>query len=109
MIHDEFEPQVAPDCFSSWSISGSSRMCRPWIWVHCLLKRPLRRCCLPILLVLGVDEHSEDGFVIVGIHLEALVGESASNTLEWDESEIELGVVGGKSVAQCAKELCAPD
>ena len=31
--------------------------------------------------VLGVDWGLEDGFVIVGIHLEALVGESASSAL----------------------------
>ena len=39
-----------------------------------------------------------------------LVGESASNALEdQDEKEIKLGVLGGKSVAQWAKKLCAPD
>jgi hypothetical protein len=37
---------------------------------------------LPSDFVLGVDQHSEDGFAIVGVHLEVLVGESAPNALD---------------------------
>ena len=48
--------------------------------------------------VLGVDEHAKDGF-IVGVHLEALVGESTSNSLleAEHESKIELRVIVDKS------------
>ena len=62
---------------------------------------------LPSDFVLGVDEHSEDGFAIVGIHLKVSVGESASNASQQSESQIELGVMDDKSFAQCAEELCA--
>ena len=37
---------------------------------------------LPSDFVLGVDQHSEDRFAIVGIHLKALVRESASDALD---------------------------
>ena len=47
--------------------------------------------------------------MIVGIHLKGLVGESASDALDQDESKIELGALVFKSVAQRAKKLCAPD
>ena len=37
---------------------------------------------LPSYAVLGIDESSEDGFAIVGIHLKVLVGEGSLNALE---------------------------
>ena len=65
---------------------------------------------LPSNLVLGVDKHSEDGLVIVGIHRKVLVGEGALNALnvlkKENESKIELGVMDGKGIAQGSKELC---
>ena len=52
----------------------------------------------------------EDGFAIVGmIRLKVLIGESASDTLQWNESQIELGVVDDQSIAQGSKELCVPE
>ena len=41
--------------------------------------------------------------------MKVLVGESASDALDWDKSKIELGILVFKSVAQCSKNLCAPD
>ena len=66
----------------------------PWIWVRHFLAEAFFEETLPSDFVLGVNWRSEDGFAIVGIHLEALVAESALDALDWDESEIELGVVG---------------
>jgi hypothetical protein len=60
---------------------------------------------LPADFVLGVDKHAKDGFIVAGIHLEVLVGESTSSSLEWCESKIELVVIVGKSIAQGAKKL----
>ncbi len=54
---------------------------------------------LPAYFVLGVDESSKDGFSVVGIHLEVLVCEGASNALDEDESKIELRVIGDECVA----------
>ena len=51
----------------------------------------------------------EDGFAIVGIHLKVLVGESASDALDWNKSKIELRVLVCNCVAQSSKKLCAPD
>ena len=63
---------------------------------------------VPSDFVLGVDEHAKDGFTIVGIHLEVLVGESASNSLAKYEGEIELGMIVGKGIAQGAEKLFTP-
>ena len=38
-----------------------------------------------------------------------LVGESTSNSLDEDESEIELGVIGDKGVAQGLEKLSPPE
>ena len=58
--------------------------------------------------VLEVDQHSEDEFAIVRIHLKVLVGEGASNALEENESQLELSVIDGKSVALKNVEECVP-
>jgi hypothetical protein len=57
---------------------------------------------LPSDFVLGVDESAKYWFTIVGVHLEVLVGERASDTLDKDEGEIELGMIGGKGIAEGA-------
>ena len=43
---------------------------------------------LPSYSGLVVDEGSEDGFAIVGIHLKVLVGKGASNAVKEDEGQI---------------------
>jgi hypothetical protein len=60
---------------------------------------------LPANFVPGVEEHPKDGFTIVGIHLEVLVGESTSNSLEWHESDIELCVIAVPLSSQVRKQL----
>ena len=84
MIQDEFEPWVAR-LFVLMVDFGviqdvSSLDLGP------LLAEAAFEKTLPSDFVLGVDKHSEDGFAIVGIHLEVFVGQSASwNALWWNE------------------------
>jgi hypothetical protein len=44
-------------------------------------------------------------FTFVGVHLEVLVGESTSNSLDWHESKVGLHVNVGQGVTQGAKKL----
>ena len=58
---------------------------------------------LPSDLALAVDERLEGGFAVVGVHLEALVGEGALSALKKSESQTELGLMADKSVAHSAR------
>ena len=64
---------------------------------------------LPSNSCLGIDESSEDGFLIVGIHLKVLVGKGAPDSLDQNENEVKLSAMDGQSLAQGAKELFAPE
>jgi hypothetical protein len=50
---------------------------------------------LPSDFVLRVDEQVACVFVVVGIHLEVLVRESTSNSLDQHESKVGLHVIVG--------------
>jgi hypothetical protein len=52
---------------------------------------------LPPDLVLCVYQGSKDGFTVVGIHLEVLIRQRASNALKQNESKVELCVISGTS------------
>ena len=54
---------------------------------------------LPSYFVLRIDESSEDGFSIVGIHLKALVGKGTPDSLYQNEREVELSVMDGQSLS----------
>ena len=54
---------------------------------------------LPTYFVLGMEKSSEDGFLIVGIHLKMLVGEGSPDSLDQDESEVKLSVMDGQSLS----------
>ena len=65
---------------------------------------------LPSYFVLGIDESSEDGFLIVRNHLEVLVGEGSADSLDQDEREVELrSGMDGQSLAQGSQELFATE
>ena len=51
---------------------------------------------LPSYFVLGIDESSEDGFSIVGIHLKVLVGKGSRDSfLDQNESKVDFSVMDG--------------
>ena len=63
---------------------------------------------LPSYFVLWVDKSSEDGFLVVGIHLKLWIGEGFPDFLDQNESEVELSVVDGQNLSKSAKQLVAP-
>jgi hypothetical protein len=63
---------------------------------------------LPADFVLGVDEHAEHIFAVVGIHLEVLVEESTSNSLDQHESKAGMRVIAGQCATQGTKKLFTP-
>ena len=60
---------------------------------------------LPAYFVLGVDKNSEEGFLVVGIHLKMLVGGDSLDALNQNESEVKLGVVDGQSLSKSPRKL----
>jgi hypothetical protein len=63
---------------------------------------------LPPNLVLWVYQGSKDGFTVVGIHLEVLIRQGASNALKQNESKVELCVISDKQFSQGAEQFGAP-
>ena len=57
----------------------------------------------PTCFVLGVDESSEDGFSIVGIHLKVWIGEGSPDSLNQNESKVELSVGDDQSLSNSTK------
>ena len=105
MIQDDFEPSVPRLLLLVVDFQDASSLDLGSLFAEAVFEK-----VLPSDFVLGVDEHAEDGFAVVGIHLEALVRERLECLATGRvRSKIELGAMGGKSLAKCAKELCAPD
>jgi hypothetical protein len=78
MVQDEFEPSVARLflVIKVWVIQNVSTLNLGPMEAESAFEK-----MLPSDFVLGVDEHSKDGFAIIRIHLEVLVREGASNAL----------------------------
>ena len=63
---------------------------------------------LPSYFVLGIDKSSEDGFLVVGIHLKLWMGKSSPDALDQNECEVELSAVSGQGLSKGAKQLVVP-
>ena len=50
---------------------------------------------LPSYFVLGIDESSEGGFLIIRIYLKLWVGKGSMDALDQNKSEVELSVMDG--------------
>ena len=96
MMQDEFEPLIAGLFLlvNFWFVYNvSSLNLSPLIAGVSFEKM------LPSYFVLRIDESSEDGFLVVGIHQKVLVGEGSPDSLDKNESEAELSVMDDQSLS----------
>ena len=100
MMKNEFEPPVAGLVLlvNFWFVYNVSSLN-----LGPLIAEVAFEEMLASYFVLGIDKSSEDGFSVVGIHLKLWIGKGSPNSLNQNESEVELSVVDGKSLSKSAE------